>query len=194
MSGTFVCVVGPSGAGKDTLIAGARSTLADDSRYVFPRRVVTRDSSAAEDHETIAPERFQAIELAGHFALSWQAHGLSYAIPGSVLDDLARGRIIVCNLSRKALAEAGLKFPRCRTILVTAPREVLRERLLARGRESAIEIDARLDREVVTAVQADLIIGNVGPVEDSVGAVVGFLREIAAEPAHRAADREALAS
>ena len=93
MAGILVCVVGPSGAGKDTLIAGARKALEDDDHFVFPRRIVTRQPSEADDHDTLPPERFATLREQGRFALSWDAHGLSYAIPGLVLDDLAGRRI-----------------------------------------------------------------------------------------------------
>src|SRR3569833_150302 len=45
-------VVGPSGAGKDTLIGGAREALAGDDRFVFVRRIVTRAGNSAEDHDS----------------------------------------------------------------------------------------------------------------------------------------------
>ena len=48
--GRLVLVVGPSGAGKDTLIAAVRQRLAADEAFLFPRRIVTRPSSAAEDN------------------------------------------------------------------------------------------------------------------------------------------------
>ena len=48
--GHLVLVVGPSGAGKDTLINGARETLAQHHTIRVVRRVVTRASSQWEDH------------------------------------------------------------------------------------------------------------------------------------------------
>ena len=79
MAGRLVLVVGPSGAGKDTLIAAGRAALGEDPRFVFPRRVVTRPAVAAlEDHESVSPEAFAAARQAGAFALDWEAHGLCY--------------------------------------------------------------------------------------------------------------------
>ena len=49
--GRLVLVVGPSGAGKDTLIAGARVKCLNNPTIVFPRRVVTRAASVAEDND-----------------------------------------------------------------------------------------------------------------------------------------------
>ena len=44
--GTLFLVVGPSGAGKDSLLAGAQNVLQYDSSIVFARRCITRPSDA----------------------------------------------------------------------------------------------------------------------------------------------------
>ena len=52
--GVFVAVVGPSGAGKDTLIDYARAHLAGEPDYEFVRRVITRpNDGSSEDHDTL---------------------------------------------------------------------------------------------------------------------------------------------
>lgn len=146
-SGTFVAVVGPSGAGKDSLIGYARERLAGDPGFVFVRRIVTREADAAlEDHDSWTPDRFARAEAEGLFALSWQAHGLGYGLPGEIDVNIAAGRVVVANISRRSVDDARARFANCRIISVTAPREVLAERLAARGRESLSEVEARLER------------------------------------------------
>src|SRR5262249_18718384 len=98
--GRLILVVGASGAGKDTLISGARPACAGDPSVVFPRRTVTRRSTAAEDHDTMPAEDFRHAVAAGRFALWWEAHGHSYGIPASVDDDIRASRTVVCNVSR----------------------------------------------------------------------------------------------
>jgi len=140
----LVLVVGPSGAGKDTLLTMARTALADDTRFRFVRRVITRSAEAGgEDHEPVSDIEFAAR----NFILSWEAHGLRYGIPADVADDIARGTVVVANVSRSIIAEAATRFP-VRVIEVTAPAEVLGARLSARGRESAADVAQRLARRI----------------------------------------------
>ena len=140
----LVLVVGPSGAGKDTLLEAVRLALAGDVRVRFVRRVITRLAQAGgEDHEAVTDTQF----LARNFALQWQAHGLRYGIPADIADDLARGVTVVANVSRTVIAEAAERFP-VQVIEVTAPPDVLAARLSSRGRETAAGAAERLSRRV----------------------------------------------
>lgn len=140
----LVLVVGPSGAGKDTVLGLARAALQRDPRFRFVRRVITRPHEAGgEDHEAVSQETFARRS----FALQWRAHGLFYGIPDDVAADLARGSTVVANVSRGVIESAAARFP-AQVIEVTAPPEILAHRLAARGRETADDIARRLARDV----------------------------------------------
>jgi len=179
-AGRLVAVVGPSGAGKDTLLAGARAALAGDARIRFVRRAITRPAGAGgEDHLPMTPEEFAAARDAGGFALHWQAHGLAYGIPRDIEADLAAGRVVVANLSRGVLVEAAARHS-LRVLEITAPAEVLALRLAARRREDAAMVAARLAREAAVPAGLDRVrVVNDGPVEQGVAAVVAALRDAA---------------
>src|SRR6478736_7831953 len=99
----LVLVVGPSGAGKDTLLGMAHRALIKEPRVRFVRRIITRLAEAGhEDHEAVTEAEFAGRD----YALRWQAHGLSYGIPLDIAGDLARGHVVVANVSRGVIAEA----------------------------------------------------------------------------------------
>jgi phosphonate metabolism protein PhnN/1,5-bisphosphokinase (PRPP-forming) len=180
--GTLVLVVGPSGAGKDSLIAGARQALADDRRFVFPRRIVTRDAVAElEDHDSIGRGEFERQRAAGRYALCWEAHGLGYGLPLSIDSDIALGTTVVCNVSRRVISDARKKYPECAVVLITAEIGLRAKRLAGRGRESAEDVAARLAREGVALPDGvePLVIDNSGPLTAGVTSFVLALRQIA---------------
>ena len=180
MAGTLVLVVGPSGAGKDTLIGAAKVALAGDSRFVFPRRSVTRPSIATiEDHDSVTAEQFALRKANGAYALSWDAHGLSYGLPASLADDLAAGRVVVSNGSRAMVGAAQQKFPGTVVLLVEASADVRARRLSGRGRESAAEVSERLAREVPDVPAGAVRIDNSGSLADGSARFVAALRVIA---------------
>lgn len=140
----LILVVGPSGAGKDTLLARARERLAPEGRFRFVRRVITRPADPdGENHEPVSEVAF----LRRDFALQWQAHGLRYGIPADIAPDLARGLDVVASVSRGVIEDASRRFP-VRVIEVTAPPALLAARLRARNREDAADIARRLSRQV----------------------------------------------
>ena len=156
-------IVGPSGAGKDTLIAGAMAAR-PDLRLV--RRVITRPTEAGgEPFEGVTEALFLSRKAAGEFALTWQAHGLHYGIPRAQTDGPGT---VIFNGSRAALPDAFRVFPTLRVILVTAPDEVLARRLAARGRETAGDILARLARAAFTlppGIMAETVVNDGTPAE-----------------------------
>jgi thymidine phosphorylase len=147
--GTFFLVVGPSGAGKDSLIDGARTLLEPTGRYVFARRVVTRPAgSPGEDHEAATDEAFDAREAKGDFLITWGAHGLRYGLPAELKRLVEAGRNVIANGSRATIAALAARLPRFVVVEVTAPPEVLAARIAGRGRESGEAIEKRLSRTV----------------------------------------------
>ncbi|GGH16044.1 ribose 1,5-bisphosphate phosphokinase PhnN [Alsobacter metallidurans] len=160
--GHLVLVVGPSGAGKDTLIGLARDAFAYDPRVVFPRRLVTRLAGAFEDHDTFTEDDFLAGEAAGLYPLAWRAHGLCYALPPSVSEAVGKGSVVVANVSRAVLAAARERFANVSVVLVNAPPDVLKHRLAARGRSENIAERLARSTQATQQVSYDLEILNVG--------------------------------
>lgn len=143
--GVFIPVVGPSGAGKDSIIAYARKRLIGRSDILFARRVVTRPCNpAAEAHDTVDELAFRNAEAAGAFALSWHSHGLFYGIPVSVDEMVHAGGVVVANLSRASIACAQRRYTHVVPVLVTVSDAVMAVRLAKRGREDADQIAARI--------------------------------------------------
>lgn len=174
--GRFVAVVGPSGAGKDTLIRAAREALAGDPHYVFPRRSVTRPSSASEDNAEVSRHEFDKSRAEGGFALAWAAHGHGYGIPVAVDDEIRQGRTVICNLSRTVLGHFRARYANPFVIALTAPPEVLEARLAARGREDDGDLKERVARSLtLDHVEADAAIENGGNLREAVRAFLDAL-------------------
>jgi len=162
--GKLVLVVGPSGAGKDTLLGLARAACADDPAIAFVRRVVTREASSAEDNEQISVDAFREACARNAFAIHWEAHGHAYGLPRSIDDDIQVGRTVVANVSRTVIPSLRHAYANVVVVSITAPADVLAARLAMRKRGSDGDITERLARRVEDA-EPDATIVNVSSAE-----------------------------
>ncbi len=181
MDGRLIYLMGPSGSGKDSLIEAAREPLRALNCEVM-RRVITRSAeSVGEDAIGVTPQEFEQRQRAGEFSLAWQANGLSYGIPVEMDQWLKAGKHVLVNGSRANLRQALEGYPTLVPVLLTVRDDVLRERLLRRGRETLEQIDARLARNALFKERRSTdmtvhLIDNSGDLADAVGHLLDLIK------------------
>ncbi|WJD61303.1 phosphonate metabolism protein/1,5-bisphosphokinase (PRPP-forming) PhnN [Pseudomonas kurunegalensis] len=184
-TGRLIFLVGPSGSGKDSLIDASRERLAA-AGVEIARRVITRSAEAkGEAAQGVTAEQFETLCAQGAFAMHWRANGLGYGIPRQVDQWLAAGKAVLVNGSRAYLPEARQRYPDMLAILVEVKPQVLRQRLLARGRESAEEVEQRLARSARLQALSDPsvhVLDNSTSLEAAVAALFKLLRDEGALP------------
>ena len=147
MSQQLVYTMGPSGAGKDSLLAWLRQQLCEEAPVHFARRTIDRPVHAGgEHHESITTAKFRALADHNAFAMHWSANGLHYGIRHIELEGLQGNRWVFLNGSRAHLPTVLERYPNMTVLHITAAAEVLRQRLLFRGRELPEVVEARVKR------------------------------------------------
>jgi ribose 1,5-bisphosphokinase len=184
MQGRLIFLMGPSGSGKDSVIDAARGRLAAIPVEVV-RRVITRSAeSIGEQALGVTDERFAAMQFAGDFAMNWRANGHYYGIPADINQHLSDKRHVLVNGSRGYLPEARRLYPGLLPVLLGVDTDVLRRRLVGRGREGAEEIELRLQRNERLREEARLwqagegdieLLDNSGSLEQAVDALMALL-------------------
>jgi ribose 1,5-bisphosphokinase len=176
--GRLIAVVGPSGVGKDSVMAGIHQAMPG---IHLVRRVITRAPDlGGEDYDAVSEAAFEAMAENGSFALHWQAHGLHYGVPITVKYQLNKGTDCLVNFSRRALAPAAEIFPRLLVLNITAKPETLAARLSARGRETVAEITKRLaeaDKPLPEGLEV-LHLANDGPLSVTVARATALLQAV----------------
>ncbi len=174
MTHRLIYVVGPSGAGKDSVLQGLRDDWRDMPAAHWARRTVTRKTEAGgEAHESVSVFDFLRLQERQVFALHWQANGLRYGVRATELEPLDRGDCVFVNGSRQYLGSLISRFPAASVVHITASPDILRQRLQMRGRETAEAIGQRLSRRVdVELPENTLHIDN----SDSLNAALVALR------------------
>ncbi len=185
MQGPLVYVMGPSGAGKDSVLNRARAMLAHDAPVVFAHRYITRPSAAGgENHVALSTAEFDLRRQNGLFAFHWHAHGNSYGIGREIHAWRRAGLTVVVSGSREHFQNIGADDPDTLPVLITAPGERLAERLIARGREDGAAAAARLrrsdDYEVLDPRLTTIV--NDGPLDDAARRFVSLLATLRPSP------------
>lgn len=179
MSGSWVIVCGPSGAGKDSVLAWAREALAPHPAICFAQRLVTRAQQQGSEHEEISPQGMRELQRRGELAWWWEAHGHVYGVRAAYAARVREGDVVVVNGSREhARGLAGRHDVRC--LLLTAAPAVLQQRLRRRGREEEEAIASRMTRNAAQpAAFADRVIVNEDSLEQAGRALRDYLLELA---------------
>ena len=156
----LIVVVGPSGAGKDSVLQAWAELRGPNEHVHLAQRVITRPhDGGAEQHESVSEEAFTALLHQGALATHWDAHGLRYGVRHREFAPLAAGDWVVLNSSRVHLTTLRAQAPKLNVVEITAPAELRAQRLAHRGREDASEVAERLQRDT-PPVHADLSLVN----------------------------------
>jgi phosphonate metabolism protein PhnN/1,5-bisphosphokinase (PRPP-forming) len=183
MSGLWVLVCGPSGAGKDSVLGWAAQELGHRQDIVFARRLVTRASQPGSDHDEVSPEQFARLIDGDGLAWRWQAHGFHYGIEARYAGQVAAGRVVVVNGSRAHASGLDATAP-VRVVQVTTDAAQLASRLEQRGRDAPHEVSRRLVRNALFKdLCADHTILNQGALELAGRQLVDYLVGGALSPA-----------
>lgn len=184
----LVYVMGPSGAGKDSVLNRARALLAPDAPVVFAHRYITRAAEAGgENHIALSQSEFALRRSHGLFAFHWQAHGNEYGIGREIHAWRRAGLTVVISGSREHFQKVGGVDDDTFPVLITAPAAALAQRLASRGRETETAALARLDRGQAYEIN-DLrltTIVNDGALDTAAAAFVNLLARLQHSPAVR---------
>ena len=178
MTGKWIFVCGPSGVGKDSVMARTVKALASQPRIVFARRLITRPAQPTSDHDAVSEHDFLQLQKSGGLRWCWQAHGFHYGISQHYASHVSAGGIVVINGSRSHVD--GLPAsPDVKRVEITASPEKIEARLAQRGRDTQQEVLQRLARNAslqeTNTAKVDLSINNDGELTEAGEILAAYL-------------------
>lgn len=167
-------VGGPSAAGKTTI----GLTLAEQiDGLEFVPRYTTRRYRGSEldgrEYVFVSPACFLSKAAAGDF-IEYRDYdfGMSYGLGKADVERvLAAGKNAIALMNLGKIEDVRRTAPDAVTLFLDVPLDVLRERLMSRGRNTAEEIAERLENAAAAAAEADrydYVIDNSGPLSSTI--------------------------
>lgn len=173
MDTKIVLIVGPSGVGKDTLLKYAKEIYKENINFV--KRYITRVADTNENNYFVDDYAFEVLKNNGYFLSSWNAHGNAYGIPKSFL----KNGVNIISISRARIKDFENSYDNVYTINITIKKELLRQRLFNRGRETLEQIEKRLIRSYEKIEAKKLIeFDNSRSLEESKKSFINLLEKI----------------
>jgi len=169
--GVLIPVVGPDASAKAELIASAKRTFANDNGIVFPVNIEVAEKGRPVANGQMSQPDFKSLAAAGGIAISWIGSSGQVGLPAVVFDDLAAGRVVVVNVSRKVVGQLRRQHSRVHVVYLT------RSRAARRGvPPGQSEPDSDLPDPPVT------IIENTGPLTEVIDGFFGILQSYVPVP------------
>ncbi len=147
MSGQIFIISAPSGAGKSSLVS---ALVAADSGVKLSISHTTRPPRPGEAHgreyHFVTHEVFLRMRERGEFLESAEVYGNHYGTSAKdIQESLARGMDVVLEIDWQGARQVRALFTQAISIFILPPSlQALRERLLARGKDSPEVIQKRL--------------------------------------------------
>ena len=180
----LVIISGPSGVGKDTIIAAMRR-LPGAAAYHYVVTCTTRAPRPGEvdgiDYRFLTPEAFAAMRDGSGFLECAEVHGNWYGTPrDSVRAALASGRHVVLKIDVQGAATVKREVHDALLIFLMPPStEELFSRLRARGTESAHELEIRQRNAMDELARRDdydhVVENRTGEIDRTAAAIVRII-------------------
>jgi guanylate kinase len=188
----LVVISGPSGVGKDAVIAKLRET---HSELFFAVTATTRPMRPGEaegrDYLFITPGRFEQLLARGEFLEHAEVYGRHYGVPkGPLRDALAEGHDAVVKVDVQGAATIRALAPDAFLVFLAAPSfEELERRLTSRKTDSAeqmaIRIQTARDEMEQSKLFDALIVNETDALMQTVDAIVEAIRSQRADTSRR---------
>lgn len=149
--GIFYVLVGPSGAGKNTLMQHVKEFTPDLAQVpTMTTREMRDNEQEGREHRFVTPERFQQA-IDNNELVEWQlVHNDDlYGTPRDVVEtSVARGADLIADIEFLGAEQLREAFPQHTVLVFVTPSDlrILAERIMQRGDISPEELAGRLNR------------------------------------------------